>query len=154
MDGPVRRYQLRLIQPSKQREVGWAGLKDRVAACGEMLQQHLDGRGGQGHSSALPALANDIKLPPKVLLPEIANARIQQLAGAQASESCEGHHEPVSGLAGAIRVGQGFDVHALVAGRKLIIGGVDIPYEKSSELLRSETARWGKFVKDANIRME
>ena len=30
----------------------------------------------------------------------------------------------------SIRVGQGVDVHALVAGRKLIIGGVDIPYEK------------------------
>lgn len=29
-----------------------------------------------------------------------------------------------------MRVGQGFDVHALVAGRKLIIGGVDIPYER------------------------
>ena len=29
-----------------------------------------------------------------------------------------------------MRIGQGFDVHALVAGRKLIIGGVDIPYEK------------------------
>ena len=29
-----------------------------------------------------------------------------------------------------MRVGQGFDVHALTAGRKLIIGGVDIPYEK------------------------
>jgi len=29
-----------------------------------------------------------------------------------------------------MRVGQGFDVHALVVGRKLIIGGVDIPYEK------------------------
>jgi 2-C-methyl-D-erythritol 2,4-cyclodiphosphate synthase len=29
-----------------------------------------------------------------------------------------------------MRVGQGFDVHALVAGRKLIIGGVDIPNEK------------------------
>jgi 2-C-methyl-D-erythritol 2,4-cyclodiphosphate synthase len=29
-----------------------------------------------------------------------------------------------------IRVGQGFDVHALVAGRPLIIGGVTIPYEK------------------------
>jgi 2-C-methyl-D-erythritol 2,4-cyclodiphosphate synthase len=26
------------------------------------------------------------------------------------------------------RVGQGFDVHALVPGRKLIMGGVDIPY--------------------------
>jgi 2-C-methyl-D-erythritol 2,4-cyclodiphosphate synthase len=29
-----------------------------------------------------------------------------------------------------MRVGQGFDVHALVAGRKLVIGGVDIPYER------------------------
>ncbi|OXM83152.1 2-C-methyl-D-erythritol 2,4-cyclodiphosphate synthase [Paenibacillus rigui] len=28
-----------------------------------------------------------------------------------------------------IRVGQGFDVHQLVEGRKCIIGGVDIPYE-------------------------
>ena len=27
-----------------------------------------------------------------------------------------------------LRIGQGYDVHALVAGRKLIIGGVDIPY--------------------------
>ena len=29
-----------------------------------------------------------------------------------------------------MRVGQGFDVHQLAAGRKLIIGGVDIPHEK------------------------
>jgi 2-C-methyl-D-erythritol 2,4-cyclodiphosphate synthase len=29
-----------------------------------------------------------------------------------------------------IRVGQGFDVHQLAEGRKCIIGGVDIPYEK------------------------
>jgi len=29
-----------------------------------------------------------------------------------------------------MRIGQGFDVHALVAGRPLIIGGVAIPYEK------------------------
>ena len=29
-----------------------------------------------------------------------------------------------------MRIGQGFDVHQLVVGRKLILGGVDIPYEK------------------------
>ena len=29
-----------------------------------------------------------------------------------------------------MRIGQGFDVHQLVEGRKLIIGGVDIPYGK------------------------
>ena len=30
----------------------------------------------------------------------------------------------------ALRIGQGFDVHALVAGRPLIIGGVTIPFER------------------------
>jgi len=29
-----------------------------------------------------------------------------------------------------IRIGHGFDVHALTAGRKCIIGGVDIPHDK------------------------
>ncbi len=29
-----------------------------------------------------------------------------------------------------IRIGHGYDVHKLVSDRKLIIGGVDIPYEK------------------------
>ena len=29
-----------------------------------------------------------------------------------------------------MRIGQGFDVHALTEGRKLIIGGVTIPYER------------------------
>ena len=31
------------------------------------------------------------------------------------------------------RVGTGFDVHALVAGRRLVIGGVTIPYERGLE---------------------
>ena len=29
-----------------------------------------------------------------------------------------------------MRIGQGYDVHALVSGRKLIVGGVHIPYER------------------------
>jgi 2-C-methyl-D-erythritol 2,4-cyclodiphosphate synthase len=29
-----------------------------------------------------------------------------------------------------MRIGQGFDAHALIAGRKLIIGGVEIPHDK------------------------
>ncbi|MGI5978651.1 MAG: 2-C-methyl-D-erythritol 2,4-cyclodiphosphate synthase [Oscillospiraceae bacterium] len=29
-----------------------------------------------------------------------------------------------------MRIGQGYDVHRLVEGRRLILGGVDIPYEK------------------------
>jgi len=32
-----------------------------------------------------------------------------------------------------VRIGQGFDVHALVAGRRLVIGGVVIPFDKGLE---------------------
>jgi len=32
-----------------------------------------------------------------------------------------------------VRIGQGFDVHRIVAGRKLIIGGVTIPFDKGLE---------------------
>jgi 2-C-methyl-D-erythritol 2,4-cyclodiphosphate synthase len=32
-----------------------------------------------------------------------------------------------------MRIGQGFDVHPLVAGRKLVIGGVDIAFHKGLE---------------------
>ena len=31
---------------------------------------------------------------------------------------------------GSMRIGHGYDVHKLVEGRRLIIGGVEIPYEK------------------------
>jgi 2-C-methyl-D-erythritol 2,4-cyclodiphosphate synthase len=29
-----------------------------------------------------------------------------------------------------MRIGQGYDVHALVTGRRLVVGGVEIPFEK------------------------
>ena len=32
-----------------------------------------------------------------------------------------------------MRIGQGFDVHALVAGRRLVVGGVTIPFERGLE---------------------
>jgi len=32
-----------------------------------------------------------------------------------------------------MKIGQGFDVHALVAGRKLVLGGVEIPYHLGLE---------------------
>jgi 2-C-methyl-D-erythritol 2,4-cyclodiphosphate synthase len=36
----------------------------------------------------------------------------------------------MAGIASEMRVGQGYDVHALVEGRPLIIGGVTIPYDR------------------------
>lgn len=34
------------------------------------------------------------------------------------------------GLLSGLRIGQGYDVHAFAEGRKLILGGVDIPHER------------------------
>jgi len=36
-------------------------------------------------------------------------------------------------VAGAVRVGQGFDAHRLVAGRPLVLGGVAVPCERGLE---------------------
>lgn len=37
------------------------------------------------------------------------------------------------------RIGQGFDVHQLVEGRPLIIGGIEIPYEKGCSAILMQT---------------
>lgn len=37
---------------------------------------------------------------------------------------------PIGMKGQTMRIGHGYDVHRLVAGRKLILGGVEIPYEK------------------------
>ncbi len=51
--------------------------------------------------------------------------------GADAAGSGSAAHNGEMQLGGdSMRIGQGYDVHRLVEGRKLIIGGVDIPYEK------------------------
>lgn len=44
--------------------------------------------------------------------------------------SNSGNTAQIPSLLAGLRTGLGFDVHALVAGRDLIIGGVNIPHEK------------------------
>jgi 2-C-methyl-D-erythritol 2,4-cyclodiphosphate synthase len=36
-------------------------------------------------------------------------------------------------MSGQVRIGQGYDVHQLVAGRRLVLGGVEIPFERGLE---------------------
>ncbi|MCF7823383.1 MAG: 2-C-methyl-D-erythritol 2,4-cyclodiphosphate synthase [Candidatus Marinimicrobia bacterium] len=43
------------------------------------------------------------------------------------SEAPNAKHQPPN-----FRIGTGYDVHRLVAGRKLILGGVEIPFEKGT----------------------
>jgi 2-C-methyl-D-erythritol 4-phosphate cytidylyltransferase/2-C-methyl-D-erythritol 2,4-cyclodiphosphate synthase len=45
------------------------------------------------------------------------------------AEDLRAAERAVSGAAPAIRIGQGYDLHRLVAGRPLVLGGVRIPFE-------------------------
>ena len=36
-------------------------------------------------------------------------------------------------MTGKVRIGQGYDVHQLVAGRRLVLGGIEIPFERGLE---------------------
>ncbi len=46
------------------------------------------------------------------------------------SRACGGRTRAPGGRAMNVRIGNGFDVHALVAGRQLVLGGVTIPFER------------------------
>lgn len=50
------------------------------------------------------------------------------LSGARSAESKDPEHQPFNPA--SLRIGQGFDAHALVEGRKLILGGVDVPHTR------------------------
>lgn len=49
-----------------------------------------------------------------------------------------------------MRVGMGYDVHKLVEGRKLIMGGVEIPYERDFWGIQMQmlfcTQLWMRFL--------
>lgn len=38
-----------------------------------------------------------------------------------------------------MRIGHGYDVHRLVEGRSLVLGGVRIPFERASTAIRTRT---------------
>jgi 2-C-methyl-D-erythritol 4-phosphate cytidylyltransferase/2-C-methyl-D-erythritol 2,4-cyclodiphosphate synthase len=66
-------------------------------------------------------------LQPKLVTGDATNLKItwpEDLARAQALLSARG----ASAAAGGLRIGEGWDVHALVAGRPLVLGGVTIPH--------------------------
>ena len=50
------------------------------------------------------------------------------LSGARSAESKDPEHQPFNPA--SLRIGQGYDVHAFAEGRKLILGGVDIPHTR------------------------
>ena len=60
----------------------------------------------------------------------IARERAPHLEGRASSDAGSGSDPGGRSRVGAIRVGTGYDLHRLVEGRPLILGGVTVPYER------------------------
>ena len=70
-------------------------------------------------------------LLPKLVMGDAANIKVtwpEDLARAQALLAARGGATDTAAATGPLRIGEGWDVHALVAGRPLVLGGVTIPH--------------------------
>jgi 2-C-methyl-D-erythritol 4-phosphate cytidylyltransferase/2-C-methyl-D-erythritol 2,4-cyclodiphosphate synthase len=70
-------------------------------------------------------------LQPKLVTGDASNLKItwpEDLARAQALLNARREADDPGAIVAALRIGEGWDVHALVAGRPLVLGGVTIPH--------------------------
>jgi 2-C-methyl-D-erythritol 4-phosphate cytidylyltransferase/2-C-methyl-D-erythritol 2,4-cyclodiphosphate synthase len=97
---------------------------------------HQEGFEGTDESSVVRRFGHPVKVVPGA--PE--NIKITRPLDLEIAErliaSCPGHDarpRPAAGGNAMLRIGYGIDYHRLVAGRRLVLGGVDIPFEKGLE---------------------
>ena len=74
-------------------------------------------------------LAERLGQPVRVVMGDTKNVKITTPEDLQIAERLLS----TNGRGAAIRIGNGYDLHRLVSGRRLILGGVAIPFEKGLE---------------------
>lgn len=133
-----------LVQDTPPRELLWAVQTPQVFRFDLIYQAHLKGQASGAEVTDDAMMAELAGFPVKVFRAEYTNIKVTTpddldqarriLAGQSAAKN---HEEPASLPAEptmnpafpTFRIGQGFDVHRLVPGRPLILGGVEIPFE-------------------------
>lgn len=122
----------------------WHAQTPQVFPAG-LLREALSRAGGAGRaatdeSSLVEALGRRPRLVPgdprnlKITCPEDLELAQALLPGRERARpggiSAVGDVPKGCGRAQALHVGHGYDVHRLVAGRRLVLGGVDLPHDK------------------------
>jgi 2-C-methyl-D-erythritol 4-phosphate cytidylyltransferase / 2-C-methyl-D-erythritol 2,4-cyclodiphosphate synthase len=79
----------------------------------------------QPQDAALMEAVLMMNIPQTPTTPTIQTTRLTE---SKQSAQGAGHSEPMQHAAAQLSIGEGMDVHALVAGRPLILGGVTIPH--------------------------
>lgn len=80
----------------------------------------------------LKALGSGVSATDDCALVELSGDRVKLVEGERGNIKLTypADLELRGGRTGAVRVGSGYDVHRLVGGRRLVLGGVEIPFEK------------------------
>jgi 2-C-methyl-D-erythritol 4-phosphate cytidylyltransferase / 2-C-methyl-D-erythritol 2,4-cyclodiphosphate synthase len=130
-----------LVHQTPPRELLWAIQTPQVFRFDLICQAHLKGQASGAEVTDDAMMAELAGYPVKVFQAAYTNIKVTTpddldqahriLAGQNNPIEPEKlPQEPVSGpVSPTFRIGQGFDVHRLVAGRPLILGGIEIPFE-------------------------
>jgi 2-C-methyl-D-erythritol 4-phosphate cytidylyltransferase / 2-C-methyl-D-erythritol 2,4-cyclodiphosphate synthase len=92
----------------------------------DVLAAAIEAGRGEAVATDEAALAEAAGFPVRIVAGEPTNMKITTMADLAAAQSIAGG----AGAAARTRVGTGYDLHRLVEGRPLILGGVVIPAEK------------------------
>ena len=92
-----------------------------------LLKQALS-RLGQNESTDEAQAIEALGLSPRLVAGNASNFKVTFPEDVAIAEAILGHRNRIGER--KMRIGQGFDVHAFAEGRKLIIGGVEIPYAR------------------------
>lgn len=122
-----------IIESTPERSRLWAVQTPQAFAYGKLLAAHKraeqEGFLGTDDAMLMERYGTQVRIEPgsydniKITTPEDLEWAEGCLMRRRRSNQQEGGEQ-------MLRVGQGFDVHAFAEGRKCIIGGVDIPYER------------------------
>ena len=117
----------RMILETVPRADLWRAATPQLFRVGTLITALTAGLSGvTDEASAVERLG----LPVKVVSCRSANLKVTEPGDEKLAELILGEKNMQAPQIPQIRVGQGYDSHRLVAGRKLILGGVEIPFEK------------------------
>jgi 2-C-methyl-D-erythritol 4-phosphate cytidylyltransferase / 2-C-methyl-D-erythritol 2,4-cyclodiphosphate synthase len=114
------------VESTVPREHLWAAQTPQVFRWSELMRAYTFAPLATDEASAIEAVGGNVAL----VLGETKNFKVTQPQDFLMMEALMSAADVADSPGLPFAIGQGVDVHALVAGRPLILGGVTIPYEK------------------------
>lgn len=121
-----RPYGSALVESTIDRRALWAAQTPQMFYLNELLAAYAETPTATDEASAIESVGGSVLLVKGNAL----NSKLTQPEDFQFMEAVMAHSPNPNRNPPVFAVGQGFDVHALVVGRPLIIGGVTIPFAK------------------------